>query len=58
MNSTLKKNVLTTIIPDQPGQSLITLAASKFRQRNDYVDGLGRPLQSVERRGMPMDTIS
>ncbi len=52
MNSTLKKNVLTTIIPDQPLQSLPT-GAYKFRQRKDYVDGLGRPLQSVERNAGP-----
>ncbi|MDR2272051.1 MAG: DUF6443 domain-containing protein [Sphingobacterium sp.] len=52
MTSTLKKNVLTTVIPDQPVQSL-PAGAYKFRQRKDYIDGLGRPLQSVERNAGP-----
>ena len=49
MSGPTKFNVLTTIIPDQPLQSL-PATLYKYRQRKDYVDGLGRPLQSVELR--------
>jgi len=45
-----KFNYVRTIIPDQPLTSL-PLSAYKHRQTTEYFDGLGRPLQTVIKKG-------
>lgn len=42
-------NYVRTIVPDQPVQSLT--GSFRKRQATDYFDGLGRPLQTVVRKG-------
>lgn len=44
-----KHNYIQSIIPDQPLQNL-PASDYKYRQQRDYVDGLGRPLQTNQRR--------
>jgi RHS repeat-associated protein len=44
--STLKKNYVRTWIPDEPTPTQNNNV--KHRQQTDYVDGLGRPLQTVQ----------
>jgi RHS repeat-associated protein len=44
--STLKKNYVRTWIPDEPTATQTNNV--KHRQQTDYVDGLGRPLQTVQ----------
>jgi RHS repeat-associated protein len=45
-----KFNYVRTIIPDQPVAALPS-GAYKYRQSTDYFDGLGRPLQTVIKKG-------
>jgi len=45
-SSTLKKNYVRTWIPDEPTPTQTNNV--KHRQQTDYVDGLGRPLQTVQ----------
>lgn len=49
MNGNEKKNSIRTWLPDEPVSSVY--AATKHRQQTDYFDGLGRPYQSVTKRG-------
>ncbi|PSK88791.1 DUF6443 domain-containing protein [Taibaiella chishuiensis] len=44
-----KYNYIQSITPDQPMQSL-PASGYQYRQQRDYFDGLGRPLQSIQRR--------
>ncbi|PSK93146.1 DUF6443 domain-containing protein [Taibaiella chishuiensis] len=44
-----KHNYIQSIIPDQPLQNL-PASGYKYRQQRDYFDGLGRPLQTNQRR--------
>jgi len=49
LNSNGKFNYVRTILPDQPVQNL---SGSFYRrQSTDYFDGLGRPLQTVVKKG-------
>jgi hypothetical protein len=44
-----KFNYIRTIVPDQPLQTLT--GTFNYRQSTDYFDGLGRPLQTVIKKG-------
>ncbi|WP_158605983.1 DUF6443 domain-containing protein [Taibaiella sp. KBW10] len=46
--STTKKNYIVTWVPDAP--TTVKDSAIKHRQVTDFIDGLGRPLQSVQKR--------
>ncbi|WP_190277229.1 DUF6443 domain-containing protein [Taibaiella lutea] len=48
-NNNDQYNYIRTIVPDQPVQSLT--GSFYRRQSTDYFDGLGRPLQTVVKRG-------
>ena len=44
-----KYNYIQSITPDQPLQSL-PATGYQYRQQRDYFDGLGRPLQTIQRK--------
>ncbi len=44
-----KYNYIQSITPDQPLQSL-PASGYQYRQQRDYFDGLGRPLQTIQRK--------
>jgi len=46
-----KFNYIRTIVPDQPVQALPGGSGYYYRQTTGYFDGLGRPLQTVVKKG-------